>query len=62
MSWLDGAAVTAMSDADVEQFADFQLRLDRAIDDEARQHIGLASETCHSGARIVAQTRAGSTA
>jgi hypothetical protein len=57
MSWLNGSSVTEMSDADVEQFADFQLHLDSAIDDEARRHIGLASETCHSGARIVAQTR-----
>jgi len=40
MSWLDGGAVSAVSDADVEQFADFQLRLDRAIDDAARREIG----------------------
>jgi Phosphotransferase enzyme family len=58
MSWLDGAAVTAVSNADVEQFAEFQLRLDRAIDDAARRQIGAASEACNSGARIVAQARA----
>ena len=57
MSWLDGAAVSAVSNADVEQFAEFQLRLDSAIDDAAARQIGEASEACLSGARIVAQSR-----
>lgn len=58
MSWLDGAAVSLVSSADVEQFAEFQIRLDSAIDDAARQQIGDASEACIAGSRIVAQIRA----
>ncbi len=58
MSWIYGDAVTTVSNADVEQFAEFQVRLDKATDDAARLEIGWASEACHSGARIVAQTRA----
>jgi Ser/Thr protein kinase RdoA (MazF antagonist) len=57
MSWLEGAAVSEVSNADVAQFAEFQVRLDQATDDAARQQIGEASEACISGARIVAQSR-----
>ena len=57
MSWLDGAPVSEASNADIEQFAKFQVRLDQAADDAARRQIGEASEACISGARIVAQIR-----
>jgi hypothetical protein len=48
-----------VSDADVEEFASFQLALDRAADARARSEIGEAAEACLSGRRILAniQTR-----
>jgi hypothetical protein len=52
-TWIEGRAVTAVSDSDVAQFADFQIAVDRAIDEAARRQIGEASEACLSGARIV---------
>jgi hypothetical protein len=54
LSWLDGTAMTEPSDADIAQFAAFQIDLDRAIDDRARSDIGPAAEACVSGARILA--------
>jgi Phosphotransferase enzyme family len=54
LSWLEGTAMTAPSDADIAQFAAFQVDLDRAIDDRARTDIGPAAEACVSGARILA--------
>jgi len=50
--------VSAVSDADVEQFRRFSSSGLTAPSTTRRAvRIGLASETCHSGARIVAQTR-----
>ncbi|MFO1157400.1 MAG: aminoglycoside phosphotransferase family protein [Reyranellaceae bacterium] len=54
-TWMQGEKVSAVSDADVVQFAQFQIALDRAIDQRAREEIGEASEACLSGQRIVAQ-------
>jgi hypothetical protein len=54
LSWLDGTAMTEPSDADIAQFAAFQVDLDRAIDDGTRIDIGPAAEACVSGARILA--------
>jgi Phosphotransferase enzyme family len=53
-SWIDGAAIDRPSDADVEEFAAFQVALDNAIDDRARNEIGEAAEACLSGRRILA--------
>jgi len=58
ISWLEGTAMAAPSDADVAQFAAFQINLDRAIDAPARGEIGPAAEACVSGARILAHIRA----
>jgi hypothetical protein len=45
--------VEVVADADVGEFARFQIALDEAIDEPARAEIGEASEACLSGARIV---------
>jgi len=58
LSWLEGSAIAAPADADIEQFAAFQIRLDRAIDATARREIDAAAEACVSGARILAHIRA----
>lgn len=53
LSWIDGDPVERVSDADVAEFAAFQISLDGAIDDQARSDIGEASEACLSGSRIL---------
>ncbi len=53
LSWVEGTAVAKISDADVAQFAQFQIDLDRAIDADARRDIGPAAEACVSGERIL---------
>jgi len=58
LSWIEGAAVAEVSDAEVDQFAQFQIDLDRAIDDDARREIGPAAEACVSGERILSHIRA----
>jgi len=55
LTWIDGEAVDAVTDADVADFAAFQIALDRGIDAEARGAIGEASEACLSGPRIMSQ-------
>jgi hypothetical protein len=55
LSWIDGVAVEAVTDADVAEFAAFQVALDDAIDGRARTEIGEASEACLSGPRILSQ-------
>ena len=55
LSWLDGQPIDRLSDADVGQFARFQVALDEGIDRQARAEIGEASEACLSGPRILAQ-------
>ena len=55
LSWIDGAAVEAVTDSDIAQFAAFQVALDEAIDVRARTEIGEASEACLSGPRILSQ-------
>ena len=57
LSWVEGAAVAQVSDADVAQFVQFQIDLDRAIDAAARRDIGPAAEACVSGERILAHVR-----
>jgi len=57
LSWVEGAAPAQVSDADVAQFAQFQIDLDRAIDPDARRQIGAAAEACISGARILSHIR-----
>jgi Phosphotransferase enzyme family len=57
LSWIEGAAIAEVSDADVAQFAQFQIALDRAIDNDARQKIGPAAEACVSGERILSHIR-----
>ena len=57
LTWLDGAPVESVTDADVDQFAQFQVALDRAIDGDAHHTIGEASEACLSGQRIVSHIR-----
>jgi hypothetical protein len=52
-TWVDGGAVEVVADADVGEFARFQIALDEVIDEPARAEIGEASEACLSGARIV---------
>ena len=54
-TWIDGSPVGAVTDADVAEFAAFQVSLDRAIDLRARHDIGEAAEACLSPARILAQ-------
>jgi Phosphotransferase enzyme family len=58
LSWIEGAAIEKASDADIAQFAQFQIDLDRAIDDNARREIGPAAEACVSGERILSHIRA----
>jgi hypothetical protein len=58
LSWIEGVAVTAVSDGDIAQFAQFQIDLDRAIDPEARRQIGPAAEACVSGERVLSHIRA----
>jgi hypothetical protein len=58
LSWIEGTAIAEASDADVAQFAQFQIDLDRAIDDDARREIGPAAEACVSGERILSHIRA----
>ncbi len=53
LTWIDGAAVETVGDADVAEFAAFQIALDEAIDDRARADLGEASEACLSGSRIL---------
>ena len=53
LSWVAGTAIAETSDADVAQFAQFQIDLDRAIDADARRDIGPAAEACVSGERIL---------
>jgi hypothetical protein len=53
LSWVEGTPVAEVSDADVTQFAQFQIDLDRAIDGDARRDIGPAAEACISGERIL---------
>lgn len=55
LSWLEGEAFETVSDADVAEFAAFQIALDAGIDNRARAEIGEASEACLSGPRIMAQ-------
>jgi hypothetical protein len=55
LSWIDGEAVDTVTDADVAEFAAFQIALDQGIDAEARSAIGEASEACLSGPRIMSQ-------
>lgn len=55
LSWLDGEAFDTVTDADVAEFAAFQVALDGGIDSRARAEIGEASEACLSGPRIMAQ-------
>lgn len=57
LSWVEGSAISQVSDADVAQFAQFQIDLDRAIDGDARRDIGPAAEACVSGERILAHIR-----
>jgi Ser/Thr protein kinase RdoA (MazF antagonist) len=47
-TWIDGDPVDAVTDADVGDFAAFQIALDAAIDARARTEIGEASEACLS--------------
>jgi hypothetical protein len=55
LSWIEGEAFEAVTDADVEEFAAFQIALDGSIDEQARSEIGEASEACLSGPRILSQ-------
>jgi hypothetical protein len=58
LSWIEGAPLAEVCDADIAEFARFQIDLDRAIDPEARQVIGPAAEACVSGERILSYIRA----
>ena len=55
LTWIDGEAVDTVTDADVADFAAFQIALDAGIDADARREIGEASEACLSGPRIMSQ-------
>ncbi len=55
LTWIDGEPVDTVTDADVAEFAAFQIALDHALDDQARAEIGEAAEACLSGPRILAQ-------
>jgi hypothetical protein len=57
LSWVEGTAISEISDADIAQFARFQTDLDRAIDADARREIGPAAEACISGERILSHIR-----
>jgi len=52
-TWIEGRPVECVNDADVAQFAAFQVALDAAVDQQAREEIGEASEACLSGRRIL---------
>jgi aminoglycoside phosphotransferase (APT) family kinase protein len=54
-TWIDGDPVDTVTDADVGEFAAFQIALDGAIDARAQAEIGEASEACLSGQRILSQ-------
>jgi Phosphotransferase enzyme family len=58
LSWIEGAPPAGVSDADIGEFARFQIDLDRAIDQGAREEIGPAAEACVSGERILSHIRA----
>jgi Phosphotransferase enzyme family len=58
LSWVEGTAPTDVSDADVAEFARFQIALDRAIDAPSRRDIGPAAEACISGTRILSHIAA----
>jgi Ser/Thr protein kinase RdoA (MazF antagonist) len=53
LTWVEGEPVAELGDADIAEFAAFQLALDRGIDARARREIGEASEACLSGRRIL---------
>jgi hypothetical protein len=57
LSWIEGAAISNISDAEIAQFVQFQIDLDRAIDADARADIGPAAEACVSGERILSHIR-----
>jgi hypothetical protein len=57
LTWIEGAPIAEVSDADIAQFARFQIDLDRAIDADARAEIGPAAEACVSGTRILSHIR-----
>ena len=57
LTWIDGEPVDVVTEADVAEFAAFQIALDRGVDAEARSGIGEASEACLSGPRIMAHIR-----
>jgi phosphotransferase family enzyme len=57
LSWVEGTAISEISDADVARFAQFQIDLNRAIDADARREIGPAAEACVSGERILSHIR-----
>jgi len=57
ITWIDGTAIAGPADDDIEQFAAFQIALDRAIDEAARAQIGAAAEACVSGERILSHIR-----
>jgi hypothetical protein len=58
LSWLEGSVIAVPNDADIEQFAAFQIHLDQAIDARARREIDAAAEACIAGARILSHIRA----
>lgn len=55
LTWIDGEPADIVTDADVAEFAAFQIALDHGVDDQAREEIGEAAEACLSGPRILAQ-------
>ena len=55
LSWIEGTPIDVVADADVAEFAEFQIALNRATDAKARVEIGEASDACLSGLRIVSQ-------
>lgn len=57
LSWIEGTAISEISDAHITQFAQFQTDLDRAVDADARREIGPAAEACISGERILSHIR-----
>jgi hypothetical protein len=57
LSWIEGRGIDNLTDAEVEEFASFQIRLACLADAQARREIGAAAEACVSGKRIIAQTR-----
>src|SRR5215813_11482028 len=57
LSWIEGRGIDNLTDAEVEEFANFQIRLACLADEQARREIGPAAEACVSGKRIIAHTR-----